>query len=664
MRIRSFYTIIIALLLLGATSVTHAQRKRTATVSPTRQMELLLPKVEKKIENLNAEVDRVASRGSVSSVTTDSLSEYLSKLDEDIAGLRGSLESGYPVNDEVRAVLMSSTRVDQFLLKNRVSASASTQWRSLKRDVVSLATYNKISWNWRQFVPPLQTNTTGVVVPSPTPMPTPYPTQMATPYPTPTPYSSGSLYTVSESQMSTLLSRIDLKAGIFRTQLQASLNGETTAGRDDSVLTYLSRFEAATTRLRQQFGRRDATLLDVTDVLTAATYVDQYMARNRTTPEASGQWRDLRNELTTLSTYYRQNWDWNQNLPTGPLAGGTDLRGFASRITGTYRLNTSASEDVTPIINRALGSANVADRENTRISLERRLRSPEMLAIEMNNRTVSMASSLLPKVTFQADGTARSEINERGRTVTTTATVDEDGLMITYLGQRSNDFYLTIVPSRSGRLSVTRRVFLDESSEGISVTSVYEKIDNAARWTGLSMRVGDPTTPEVIRDSFVVPAGTRLSLQLRSAVSSSPATDRVSMEVTSPGQFRRAIVNGRLLLEDPRSRIAGRTRALIAFDTITLADGNTYPFAGDILSITSSEGEVLEVTNQTANTTTAPAQRGVGGILGALIGAISGVPVDQGTSTTQAGAIVSQRGDRIYLGVGSEVTVLAKASRP
>ena len=246
--------------------------------------------------------------------------------------------------------------------------------------------------------------------------------------------------------MSTLLSRIDLKSGIFRTQLQAALNGDTTAGRDDVVLGYLSRFEAATTRLRQQFGRRDATLLDVTDVLTAATYLDQYIARNRTTSEASGQWRDLRNDLNTLSTYYRQSWNWNQDLPTGPLAGGTDLRGFASRITGTYRLNTSASDDVSPIVNRALNSVNIGDRENTRLSLERRLRPPEMLAIEMNNRTVSMASSLLPKVTFQADGTARSEANERGRTVTTTATVDEDGLMVTYLGQRSNDFYLTIVP--------------------------------------------------------------------------------------------------------------------------------------------------------------------------------------------------------------------------
>ncbi len=666
MRIKLLYTLIIALVLLGSTSLTQAQRKRPAPPSPARQMELLLPKVEKKIENLNAEVGRVASRGTVSATTTDSLSESLSKLDEDIASLRGSLESGYQVNDEVRAALVSATRVDQFMAKNPISASASTQWRGLKRDMVSLATYNRISWNWRQFVPSLPGNTTtGVVVPNPTPVPTPYPTPYATPYPTPTPYSSGSLYTATDSQMSTLLSRIDLKTGIFRSQLQAALNSDTAAGRDDSVLTYLSRFETATTRLRQQFGRRDATLLDVTDVLTAATYVDQFMARSRTTSEASGQWRDLKNDLNTLSTYYRQSWNWNQDLPTGPFAGGTDLRGFASRITGTYRLNTSASEDTAPAINRALGSVNNADRENTRLSLERRLRSPEMLAIEMNNRTVSMASSLLPKVTFQADGTARSETNERGRTVTTTATVDEDGLIVTYLGQRSNDFYLTIVPTTGGRLRVTRRVFLDESSEGISVTSVYDKIDNVARFTGLGRpAAGDPTVAPVADGTAVVPFGTRLNAELRTAISGSPATDRVSMEVTSFGQFRRAIISGRVLLEDPRTRIAGRTRALIALDTITLPSGVTYAFAGDILSVTSATGEVIEVSNQTATTPTAQPQRGVGGILGALIGAISGVPVDQGTAASQAGAIISQRGDTLYLGVGSQLVISATTPRP
>lgn len=665
MRIKLSATIIIGFILLTLASVAQAQRRRPAAPSPTQKMQLLIPRVEKKIENLNAEVDRMAGRGTVRADTTDTLSEYLAKLDEDIAALSGSLDSGYPVNDEVRAALVSATRVDQFMARNRISASASVQWRSLKRDMVSLSSYNRISWNWRQSVPALPAASTTAVVPTPTPTPYPTPagTPLPTPYPTPTPYSPTSLYTATDAQMSTLLSRIDLKTGIFRSQIQNALNSNTAGARDDSVLAYLSKFETAASRLRQQFGRRDASLLDVTDVLTAATYVDQYMSRNNTTTEAQAQWRDLRNELNTLAGHYRQSWNWNQNLPTGPYAGGTDLRGFASRISGTYQLNASLSEDPTAAIGRALASINSINRENYRTNLERRLRAPDRLAIEMQDRTVTMASSNQAKVTFQADGTARSEINDRGRTVTTTATVDADGLMVTYLGQRANDFYLTIVPTTDGRLRVTRRVFLDESTDGISVTSVYDKIDNLARWTEIGRPNPGGTTVTATADgSSIVPVGTRLTAELRTPLTSSPATDRVSLEVTSFGQFRRATISGRVLFEDPRSSVQGRVRALIALEAITMPNGTTYAFAGDVLSVTAPDGQIIDVTNQAAATATRP-QQGVGGILGALIGAISGTPIDQGTVATQAGAILSQSGDVLSLGVGTRFVISTTGPR-
>ena len=668
MKLKLLYTLTLTVLLLSTALPSAAQKRRPAAAppSPTQKIKILIPRLESKVENLNAEVDRVASRGAVNANVTDNLSEYLSKLDEDIAALRGSLDSGYAPDEDIRAALLSATRVDQYLAKNRVSASASTQWRALKRDFVTLASYNRISWNWRQSVPALSTNNTVAVVPKPTPSPTPYPTAyptpVPTPYPTPTPYSSGSLYTATDSQMSALLSRIDLKTGIFRTQLQSSFTANPES-RSDNVINYLSRLETSTTRLRQQYSRRDATLLDVTDVLTAATYIDQFMGRARTTPEAQGQWRDLKNELNTLSSYYRQSWNWDQDLPTGPFAGGTDLGGFEARITGTYRLNNSLSEDVTPAIDRALGSVSPVNRDDTRIRLQRRLRAPDMLAIEMNNRTVSMASSLLPKVTFQADGTARSETNELGRIVTTTATVDSDGLIVSYLGQRSNDFYLTMVPVAGGKLRVTRRVFLDESSEGISVMSVYDKIDNTARWTGMGRPAGDIGGGPVTAGT-IIPVGTRLTAELQTPISSSAATDRVSMEVTSFGQFRRAVINGRVLLEDPRSRVADRTRALLVIDSITLPNGTTYAFNADVLSVTTAGGEALEVTNQRATTTTSTqTQQGVGGILGALIGAISGVPV-AGNVTTQAGAIVSQRGGVLNLDAGTQLVLTATDPRP
>ena len=171
-----------------------------------------------------------------------------------------------------------------------------------------------------------------------------------------------------------------------------------------------------------------------------------------------------------------------------------------------------------------------------------------------------MASSILPQVTFEADGVARSETNARGRAITTTATVDEDGLIINYQGERASDFYLTFLPTADGKLKVTRRVYPDNSSEGMTVSSIYDKLGNTARWNIVQ---GDTTTNTtgVVEQSYTVPASTRLTAELRTAISGSPVPDRFTMDVTSPGQFRRAVISGRVIAESANSRVAGRFRA-------------------------------------------------------------------------------------------------------
>ena len=95
---------------------------------------------------------------------------------------------------------------------------------------------------------------------------------------------------------------------------------------------------------------------------------------------------------------------------------------------------------------------------------------------------------------------------------------------------------------------------------------------------------------------------------------------------------------------------------MLAFDTITLQDGRTYRFNADILTLTTADGESLEVTNQAA-AQVASQPRNVGGVLGALIGAIAGVPVNPDAGSAAQGAIVSQRGDSLYLAAGSRITL-------
>ncbi len=634
MKIRLFFIITLSLALVGLTlPVASAQ-----VVATARQNETRLIRIETRVDVLKEEAQRFADRNT-NTDAPDQFVEYLTGLEQSMTRLRETLDNGDPITRDLRETLASATLIDKFLAINRVTPSAQTQWRRIKTDFTTLATSNRISWNWNQPVTP-------VIVTAPT----------------------GTSYTVTDRQMQTLLSRIELKTTNYKRQMDLALRSDTAADQsDEAIVDYVAALEAAELRLKQRFDSRQSSSLDATEVLTRATYIDQFMTRNRLNPQTQAQWRNLKADLNTLATYYTVSWNWNQTLPSatdrtdGGGMGG--LRNFDARLTGTYRLNTSLSENTTAAIDQALSNTPTVEREGFRRRLEQRLSSPEIIVIEKNNATVSMASSILPQVTFQADGLARSETNTRGRTTTTTATADQDGLIINYQGERASDFYLTFLPMADRRLKVTRRIFLDNgTSSSITVSSVYDKLDNMARWNAVNTNTDTGGSSGVVNDSFVVPSGTRMSAELRSNITSSEASDRFTMDVTGPGQYRGAIISGRVISEDPAGRVAGRSRVLLIFDTIRLSGGQSYRFAGTVDALTAVNGDIVVVTNQSARSASQPA-RGAGGILGALIGAISGVPVDaSANSATTAGAILAQNRDSIDIGSGSQVMITASAT--
>ncbi len=631
MKVRLFFITILTLTMVGL-SLPFA----SAQVATARQTETRLIRIETKIDVLKDEAQRFAERNTDTG-SPDQFSEHLAVLEQSVTRLRETLENGDPITRSLRDALASATLVDKFLARNRVTPSAQTQWRSLKTDFTALATSNRISWNWNQPVTPVN-------VPAPTAI----------------------SYTVTDRQMLTLLSRIELKTTNYKRQMDAALRSDTSADQpDEAIADYIEELETAELRLRRRFESRQSSSVDATEVLTRATYIDQFMNRNRLNPQTQAQWRNLKADLNTLATYYSVNWNWNQTTPsnTGSTGGGIGgSRNFDAMLTGTYRLNTSLSENSSAAIDQALSSTSTLEREGYRRRLEQRLSSPEIIVIEKNNTTVSLASSILPQVTFQADGVARPETNTRGRTVTTTATADDDGLIINYQGERASDFYLTFLPTADGRLKVTRRIYLESGSNSITVSSIYDKIANVARWNAVNTNTDTGGGAVTVNDSFVVPTGTRLSAELRSAITGSEANDRFTMDVTAPGQYRGAVIGGRVISEDPAGRVAGRSRVLLIFDTIRLSGGQTYRFAGTVDAVTAVNGDIVVVTNQAARNATQPT-RGTGGILGALIGAIAGVPVDaSANSAATAGAILAQNRDTIDIGAGSQVMITALAT--
>lgn len=110
--------------------------------------------------------------------------------------------------------------------------------------------------------------------------------------------------------------------------------------------------------------------------------------RNQVNSRATQQWTRIRTDLNTLAGYYNMAWNWNDTSPNTNFPGSR-----FNRLSGTYRLNTSLSDDTVTIINRTTGTYRSNERENLRRGLERRLQQPEMIVIDRNGRSITMASS-------------------------------------------------------------------------------------------------------------------------------------------------------------------------------------------------------------------------------------------------------------------------------
>ena len=635
MKTRIFFTGVLALMMTMVVGITTTSAQISNTRVSTRQVQRLLTRIETKIEILKDESNRVATRSGRQNQDTVSdaseLSRYLDDLNRSVTRLDDTFDARQPVDSDLREAMSDATVIDQYMAQNRVSVAAQSQWRSLKRDFNTLANYNRLSWNWNQTIPG-GTNTGGY------------------------PNTGGRPYDISDAQVEVLITRIQNNTEVFERQVMAALNNSQTGNTRDtrSMTDYITAMETSTFRLKQHFDARQSTDSDVTDVLRQATAIDQFMARHDLSYEAESGWRNLRADLSNLAEGYRVSWNWNQPGQTfpgenpGPVGG----RRLDTALSGTYRLNTRLSEDVSSAVDRALGGYSTTD-QTQRDRLQRRLQSPEMIAIEKNNTSVAMASTNRPRVTFQADGVARAETSQNGRTITPTARADADSLIISYQGERANEFYVTFAPTTNGQLRVTRRVYTENSNQPVTVTSVYDKVDTVARWNMITM--GNDTSAGVMNDTFLIPNGTRLNTELVNSISSSgiQAADRVVLEVTTPSQYRGARITGRVISEDASARMAGRSRVMVSFDTIWLPNGQSYRFGGVVNGVISADGDNIAVAQQSAVRQTGT---GIGNILGALIGAISGQPIEQ-AATGVSGSILTQSRDVFSLRQGSQFII-------
>jgi hypothetical protein len=469
-------------------------------------------------------------------------------------------------------------------------------------------------------------------------------------------------------QVDRLLSRISTRWYQFRRTLDSDF---TRTRVSNNMTSQLSAFEDANRSLRSRLRQRDEGSNEVRELLRQAGIIDSYVRSRQVGGSVTEQWNLLRTDLDSLARYYSIAWSWDDRTyqPGGGYRGQGNRE--ANRLRGTYRLDPSRSEDSLAVIRREARSLPPQQQER----IARRMDSPEVLAIDRQGRSITMASARGPQVTFEADGRTRTEQTPRGRTISVSAALLGDQLVVSQTGQRGNDYRVTFDPTDNGqRLNVSRQIDVEGLTRPVTVNSSYERTSETAQFD-LYREVPSPG-PIGGSGSFRMRDDTQLIARLNEPLNTSRARpgDRFSMTVQSPQEFSGAVIEGNVGQVERSGRVTGRSELALDFERIRFRNGSSEDFDGYIESVRSTNGETVRVDNEgviaerKGQTTETVTRGGIGAAIGAVIGAIAGggkgaaigAAVGAGAG---AGSVFIQGRDDLELANGTEFTIRANTPR-
>lgn len=643
----------------------------TAQVKPyrvtDRQVQLVVSKIQTKSANFKRAASLAINRSSLNGTATeDEFFQNIGDFEQAASALDQNVRSRNSSANDVNALFDSASNINRILATNRLSTNVQSQWTSLKTDLNTLASYYGVTWNPNRTSGNYPNNSNNNNYPNNN-----YPNNN-TGNNSNNNSSGNSAYTTSTSNLNSLVNRIQSRTDAYKRELGYAFDRSmiSNSRSRDAANGNVADFVTATSRLKQNVDSQRSTQADVQNVLNSAYNVDRFMKDYRLGSGAETQWNLIRTDLTTLAGYYNVSWGWNN--PNYPPRNNN----FDNNITGTYRLNANQSDDVASVVDRVSGTYQNNQRDNSRRGLERRLTSPDILVIQKTGSSVTLASSLSPQVTFQADGTARAETTPNGRSIRTTANTSYDGIDISYEGDRTNDFYINFTTVGNNQLRVVRRVYLENRNETVTVSSVYDKTANTAQFSSVdngNNNGGNQNGGTGNLNSFIVPNNTTVTTTLVNLIDTkqSQVGDRFQLQVVSPSEYNNAVIEGRVTAADNSGRISGRANLSFEFDTIKLANGQTYRFAGIINSVKTPNGDTVSVNNEgtvrdDSQTTKTVTRAGIGAALGAIIGAVTGggqgaaigAAVGAGAG---AGTVVLQGKDGLQLNQGSTFMLTATA---
>lgn len=634
--------VLLTILLAGLATSSMAQfGNQSAIRDVVRRIQTRTDSLQRAVQNAS---DRNAYR-------VEDLNRLVSDFEVATNQLDQRLSSGRANSSDARVVLDRAANVDNFFMNNRVGSGTQNQWQSMRADLDQLASYFHLTTSW-------STGNTGS-------------------------YGGGNNnYNLNDVQMRQLIDRLNTRSVTFSRNFRNDLNRQNDRSVDD-MRNHLSEFESALVQLRNRVNSRQSQASDARDLLDHASYLNSYVTARQLSYQTENNWSLLRQDLDTLANAYNVAWNWSNVPGAGPdyndgrNNNGRYNNGRRADLTGTFRLNTSRGDDARQAVDAATRNLSLAERQRVYDALLRRLDPPQMLALDRQGTSVTIASTRAPQINFTADGREQVETTQSGRTARVRASFNGDALTISRTGERANDFTVTFDPVEGGRsLLVTRTLYTDRINQPVTVRTYYDRTSDVAQLNIYDTnREGSPSGSTASNGTFIIPNGTELVGVLNNDLSTETAheNDRFTMTVRSPGQYEGATIEGNVASVERSGRVSGRSQITLDFDTIRMRDGSTYRFAGIMETVRTPNGEVVRVDNEGAvrdsdQTNKTVTRTAIGTAVGAIIGAIAGggkgaaigAVVGAGAG---AGSVYVQGRNDLDLSAGTEVTVRATGPR-
>ena len=626
--------ILLAFSIIAVSAYAQRQPSRNAD----RQIGVRLQRLERDSKRFHNSLNRELINTRIDQThPQNDINSFLPEFEKATTQFREQLGRRRASADDVWTILQKASPINDFMARNRLGQQVQNDWASVRTDLNGLATAYGVTWQWHQPASlPITSNRSRL----------------------------------SDSELNQLIKRIDTGGDAFRSSLTEAF-GQTQYDQtrsEGNMNDAVRGFKNATQQLRNQFDARQPVASHVERVFLRAVPIDTYMRNNSLTNRAQNDWTTVRRDLNRLADAYSISADWTSDA--SQVAGLNPN----NRLTGTFRLDSSRSDNPGEIAQRATRNLSDNERQNVYDLILRRLESPDMLAIERRASTVTIASSLAPKATFEADGRERQERLGNGRTAQVTGTLHGEQLVVTSNGYRENDFNVTFDATQNDRsLRVRRQIYSDRLTQPVVVDSVYDRTSNVAEWNiyhGSEPVLGNTGAG---RGELIVREGETVVAILDNDLSTKQTKqgDRFTMTVRQPGQYEGAVIEGTVSQVDQGGRLTGKSGISFNFDTIRLRNGQTYGFAGVLTGVRTLNSDAVKVDNEGSaegdDQTQQTIQRtGIGTAVGAIIGAIAG-----GAKGAVIGAVVGAAGgagsvyvqgkESLELPSGTELTIRASA---